>query len=72
MVWYVLGQKVLREQAIEKVEKLNKAKKQLLNLRQHSEKFMETKIHVQHRSNKGIIAELEKAAEAGCEMLKKY
>ena len=67
-----LGQKVLRDQAIAKIEKLAVADKASDELKAAIAKFIETKDMTRENTpaTKALIAELEKAATAGCELSK--
>jgi pyruvate-ferredoxin/flavodoxin oxidoreductase len=67
-----LGQKVLREQAIEKIEKLAASDKASAELKAAIAKFLETKDITKENTPAAdaLIAELEKAAAAGCELSK--
>ena len=67
-----LGQQVLREQAINKVEKIAASDKASDELKAAVAKFMETKDSTKENAGaaKALVAELEKAAEAGCELSK--
>ena len=67
-----LGQKVLREQAIEKIEKLAASDKASSELKSAIAKFLETKESTKENAPaaNALIAELEKAAAAGCELSK--
>jgi len=63
-----LGQKVLREQAIEKLGAMNESKKATPEFKAAFEKFMETKENTRTNTEatKALLVEVEKAAEAGC------
>ena len=67
-----LGQKVLRKQAIAKIEELMKSDKASAELKAAAEKFIETKDCTTCNSDyaAALVAELEKAAAAGCETSK--
>lgn len=67
-----LGQKVIREQAIAKLEELAKSDKASDELKAAIAKFMETKNKTRENTPavKALIPELEKAAAAGCELSK--
>jgi len=67
-----LGQKVIREQAIAKLEKIAASDKASEELKAAIAKFMETKDKTKENApaTKALIAELEKAANAGCELSK--
>ena len=64
-----LGQKVLREQAIEKLGAMNENEKATPEFKAAFEKFMETKENTRTNTEatKALLVEVEKAAEAGCE-----
>ena len=64
-----LGQKVLREQAIEKLGAMNESEKATPEFKVAFEKFMETKENTRTNTEatKALLVEVEKAAEAGCE-----
>ena len=64
-----LGQKVLREQAIEKLGAMNESEKATPEFKAAFEKFMETKENTRTNTEatKALLVEVEKAAEAGCE-----
>lgn len=63
-----LGQKVLREQAIEKLIAMNESEKATPEFKAAFEKFMETKENTRTNTEatKALLVEVEKAAEAGC------
>ncbi len=63
-----LGQKVLREQAIDKAEKVATSEKASADLKAAFAKFAETKENTRENTSHtdALIAELEKAAAAGC------
>ena len=63
-----LGQKVLREQAIEKLGAMNENEKATPEFKAAFEKFMETKENTRTNTEatKALLVEVEKAAEAGC------
>ena len=67
-----LGQKVLRNQAIEKLEKIAGSDKVSAQFKAAFDKFMETKDNTRENTPaaKALITELEKAAAAGCELSK--
>ena len=67
-----LGQKVLREQAIAMIEKLAASDKSSDELKAAIAKFIETKDMTRENTpaTKALVAELEKAAAAGCELSK--
>ncbi len=67
-----LGQKVLREQAIAKIEKLAASDKSSAELKAAAAKFIETKDSTKENAPaaKALIAELEKSAAAGCDLSK--
>ncbi len=67
-----LGQKVLREQAIAQLEKVTASDKASAELKAAFAKFMETKENTRENTadTKALIAELEKAAAAGCDLSK--
>ena len=64
-----LGQKVLREQAIEKLGAMNESEKATPEFKAAFEKFMETKENTRTNTEatKALLVEVEKAVEAGCE-----
>ena len=68
----LLGQKVLREQAITQLGKLVASDKASEELKAAFAKFMETKENTRENTAnaKALIAELEKAAAAGCTLSK--
>ena len=63
-----LGQKVLRNQAIAKIEEMMKSEKATAEFKAAAEKFIETKDCTNCNSDyaAALVAELEKAAAAGC------
>ena len=63
-----LGQKVLRNQAIAKIEEMMKSEKASAEFKAAAEKFIETKDCTNCNSDyaAALVAELEKAAAAGC------
>ena len=67
-----LGQKVLRDQAIDKVKELAASDKASAELKAAVDKFLETKDDTQANAPaaKAMIAEIEKAAAAGCDLSK--
>ncbi len=67
-----LGQKVLRDQAIAMVEQLAASDKASDELKAAIAKFIETKDMTRENTpaTKALVAELEKAAAAGCELSK--
>ncbi len=67
-----LGQKVLRDQAIAKIEKLAASDKASDELKAAIAKFIETKDMTRENTPaaKALIAELEKVAAAGCDLSK--
>ena len=67
-----LAQKVLREQAIAKLEKIAASDKTSAELKAAIAKFIETKDSTKENTpaTKAMVAELEKAAAAGCELSK--
>jgi pyruvate-ferredoxin/flavodoxin oxidoreductase len=67
-----LGQKVLREQAIAKIEKIAASDKASEELKAAAAKFIATKDSTKENTPaaQALIAELEKAAAAGCELSK--
>ena len=67
-----LGQKVLREQAIAQLEKATASDKASAELKAAFAKFMETKENTRENAadTKALIAELEKAVAAGCDLSK--
>jgi pyruvate-ferredoxin/flavodoxin oxidoreductase len=67
-----LGQKVLREQAIAKIEKLAASDKASAELKAAIAKFIETKENTKENAPAAnvLIAELEKATAAGCDLSK--
>ncbi len=67
-----LGQKVLRDQAIDKVKELAASDKASAELKAAVDKFLETKDDTKANAPaaKALIAEIEKAAAAGCDLSK--
>lgn len=67
-----LGQKVLRDQAIARIEKLAASDKSSAELKATAARFIETKDSTKENTPaaEAFIAELEKAAAAGCELSK--
>ena len=67
-----LGQKVIRQQAVNKLEEIAKSDKASDELKAAIAKFMETKDKTRENTPavKALIPELEKAAAAGCELSK--
>ncbi len=67
-----LGQKVLRDQIIAKVEKIAASEKAPEELKAAVAKYVETKENTRENTaaTKVLVAELEKAAAAGCELSK--
>ena len=67
-----LGQKVLRDQAIDKVKELAASDKASAELKAAVDKFLVTKDDTQANAPaaKAMIAEIEKAAAAGCDLSK--
>ena len=67
-----IGQKVLREQTIEKVKELAASDKASAELKAAVDKFLETKDDTRTNTPaaKAMIAEIEKAAAAGCDLSK--
>ncbi len=67
-----LGQKVLRDQAIAKLEKLAASDKAPSELKTAIAKYIETKDLTRENTpaTKALVVELEKAAAAGCELSK--
>ena len=67
-----LGQKVLRNQAIAKIEEIAASDKASAELKAAAAKFIETKDCTQCNSQyaDALVAELEKAAAAGCDLSK--
>ena len=67
-----IGQKVLREQTIEKVKELAASDKASAELKAAVDKFLETKDDTRTNTpaTKAMIAEIEKAAAAGCDLSK--
>jgi pyruvate-ferredoxin/flavodoxin oxidoreductase len=67
-----LGQKTLREQAIAKIEKIAASDKASADFKAAAAKFMETKDSTKENTaaTENLVAELEKAAAAGCDLSK--
>ena len=67
-----LGQKTLRDQAIVMLEKLAASDQATAELKAAIDKFMETKDKTKENTpaTESLVLELEKAAEAGCELSK--
>ncbi len=67
-----LGQKVLRDQTIDKVKELAASDKASAELKAAVDKFLETKDDTKANAPaaKAMIAEIEKAAAAGCDLSK--
>ncbi|PYG87805.1 pyruvate-ferredoxin/flavodoxin oxidoreductase [Ruminiclostridium sufflavum DSM 19573] len=67
-----LGQKVLRDQAVETLEKIAASDKTSAEFKAAFDKFMETKEKTRENgaAADALIVELEKAAAAGCELSK--
>ncbi len=67
-----LGQKVLRDQAIDKVKELAASDKASAELKAAVDKFLETKDDTKANAPaaKAMIAEIEQAAAAGCDLSK--
>jgi pyruvate-ferredoxin/flavodoxin oxidoreductase len=67
-----LGQKVLRDQVVAKLEKLVASEKASAELKAAVAKFLETKENTKENSAAvdALVVELEKAAAAGCELSK--
>jgi pyruvate-ferredoxin/flavodoxin oxidoreductase len=67
-----LGQKVLRNQAIAKIEEMMQSEKASAEFKAAAEKFIETKDCTNCNSEyaAALVAELEKAAAAGCDKAK--
>lgn len=67
-----LGQKTLRDQVIAKVEKLAADDKASAEFKAAAAKFIETKENTKENTpaSEALVAELEKAAAAGCELSK--
>ncbi len=67
-----LGQKVLREQAIAKIEKLAASDKASAELKAAAAEFIKTKDSTKENApaTKAFLTELEKAAAAGCDLSK--
>lgn len=67
-----LGQKVIRDQAIDKLEKIAASDKASAELKVAIAKFMETKDSTKENTpaTDALVVELEKAAKAGCEASK--
>jgi len=67
-----LGQKVIRDQLIAKVEQMMASDKATDEFKAAAQKFLDTKDNTRENAPaaKALIAELEKAAKAGCETAK--
>ncbi len=67
-----IGQKVIREQTIEKVKELAASDKASAELKAAVDKFLETKDDTRENTPaaKALIAEVEKCAAAGCDLSK--
>ena len=67
-----IGQKVLREQTIDKVKELAASDKASAELKAAVDKYFETKDNTKANTaaTKAMVAEIEKAAAAGCELSK--
>ena len=67
-----LGQKTLRDQAVEKLVKIAESEQASEEMKAAIAKFMETKESTKENSDavKALVPYLEKAAEAGCELSK--
>lgn len=67
-----LGQKVIRDEAIAKLQKIAESDKASSELKAAIAKFMETKDMTKENApaTRALIVELEKAANAGCELSK--
>ena len=67
-----IGQKVLREQTMDKVKELAASDKASAELKAAVDKFFETKDNTKANTaaTKAMVAEIEKAAAAGCELSK--
>ena len=67
-----IGQKVIREQTIEKVKELAASDKASAELKAAADKFLETKDDTRENTPaaKALIAEVEKCAAAGCDLSK--
>lgn len=67
-----LGQKVLRDQAIAKLEKISASDKTSADMKAAIAKFIETKDMTRENTPaaKALVAELEKSAAAGCDLSK--
>ncbi len=67
-----LGQKTLRDQTIAKIEKITASDKVSAELKAAAAKFIETKDSTKENATTvdALVAELEKAATAGCELSK--
>ena len=67
-----IGQKVLREQTMDKVKELAAADKASAELKAAVDKYFETKDNTKANTaaTKAMVAEIEKAAAAGCELSK--
>lgn len=67
-----IGQKVIREQTIEKVKELAASDKASAELKAAVDKFLETKDDTRENTaaTKALVAEIEKCAAAGCDLSK--
>lgn len=67
-----IGQKVIREQTIEKVKELVASDKASAELKAAVDKFLETKDDTRENTaaTKALVAEVEKCAAAGCDLSK--
>ena len=67
-----IGQKVLREQTMDKVKELAASDKASAELKAAVDKYFETKDNTKANTaaTKAMVAEIEKAAAAGCELSK--
>ncbi len=67
-----LGQKVIRDQAIDKLDKLAVSEKASAELKATISKFIETKESTKENTpaTEALVVELEKASKAGCETAK--
>ena len=67
-----IGQKVLREQTIDKVKELAASDKASAELKAAVDKFLETKDDTKANTpaTKALLAEVEKCADAGCDLSK--
>ena len=69
-----IGQEVLRDQAIASAEKCAASDKASAELKAAFDKFVETKNDTKANTpaTEALVAELEKAAAAGCQMLRQH